>query len=158
VRVLGGGLPLATRVAHIQPLPFTKKMFHLVLSEAPLPRLALFDFSYMGVAFLDSNQIVELNFDDKPHPTFGDGVSWSIKRKLPESAIGLGASPNPFPFEINGNVMKGKIESKGDGYEISVTYSAIFEKDPFDVAPIAADAIAATNSAAAKVYLEAVSR
>jgi hypothetical protein len=150
----------AARVA--DDLDKSKQMLHLILSEAEIPSKALFDRGeLLGIKYSKTNQIVEFNFHD-------NAVNWFLMSKEMEGGgtLSRSESPNPFPYEVSGDRVKGKVEVKSGQfeastnhppYQIEVTYSAVLEKAPFEVAPTPADAIAATRSPAAIAYLDFVS-
>ncbi len=133
----------------------SKQVLHLVLSDAPVPSKALFDGARLFAITSSSEiQVVEFDFSD-------DGVKWFFSTKGLPGTRSMNASPNPFPYEIKGGVMQGKIQSKSEalsenspGIEISVTYSAEIEKPVVEPAPTAADAAAAQRSPAGKAYLD----
>ncbi len=124
------------------------KTIHLVLSEAPLPERALFDdIKLFDVRSAQTNQVVELNLNEK-------SVNWFLSGKDMEGTRSMSQSPNPFPYAIANETVKGKVEAKGDGYEISVTYSAPLEKLVKQRPLTAADAAVALKHPAAKAYLD----
>jgi hypothetical protein len=136
----------------------TKQMLHLILSEAEISSKALFDRGeLLGIKYQKKNQIVEFNFHE-------DGVNWFLMSKEMEGGgtLSLSRSPNPFPFEISGDTVKGKVEDHGEAssmhppYEIAVSYSAKLEEAVVEPAPTPADAIAAAKSPATKAYLDLV--
>jgi hypothetical protein len=133
----------------------SKQVLHLVLSDAPVPSKALFDGARLFALTSGSEiQVVEFDFS-------GDGVKWFFSTKGVPGSRSMNQSPNPFPYEIKGSVVQGKIQSKSEalsqdqpGIEISVTYSAEIEKPVAEPAPTAADTAAAQRSPAAKAYLD----
>jgi hypothetical protein len=139
----------------------SKQMIHLILSEAEIPSKALFDRGeLLSIKYAKTNQIVEFNFHE-------DGVNWFLMSKEMEGGgtLSMSHSPNPFPYEIAGGMVKGKIEAHSEGasanqpaYEIAVTYTARMEQAvvEVEVAPTPADAIAAAKSPATRAYLDLV--
>ena len=133
----------------------SKQVLHLVLSDAPVPSKALFDGSRLfAITSRSDIQVVELDFSE-------DGVKWFFSVKGMSGSRSMSSSPNPFPYEVAGGVMHGKIQSKSEalsedapGFEISVTYSAEIEKPMVEPAPTAADIAAAQHSAAGKAYMD----
>ena len=133
----------------------SKQVLHLVLSDAPIPSKALFDGARLFAITRSSDiQAVEFDFSE-------GGVKWFFSAKGMPGSRSMNASPNPFPYEITGNVMHGKIQSKSEALsdefpatEISVTYSAEIEKPVVEPAPTAAETAAAQHSAAGKAYLD----
>ena len=97
------------RAARIQDdLDKSKQMIHLVISESPIPEKALFDdMKLFDVRQEKTNQIVELNFRE-------DSVNWFLAGKEMEGTRSLSQSPNPFPYEISGGSIKGRIEARSD--------------------------------------------
>jgi hypothetical protein len=146
----------AARVA--DDLDKSKQMLHLILSEAEIPSSALFDGGKLfEIRIAKANQVVELNFRD-------EGVTWFLTGKEMPGTLSLNRSPNPFPYEVSGDRVKGKVSAKSEEassshtpYQIEVTYSAVLEKAPVAIAPTAADAGAAAKSPAAMAYLDFVS-
>ena len=133
----------------------SKQVLHLVLSDAAIPSKALFDGARLFALTSSSDiQVVEFDFSK-------DGVNWFLSVKGLPGTRSMNASPNPFPYEIKGSVMQGKIQSKSEALsedspaiEISVTYSAEIEKPVVEPPPTAADAAAAQRSPAGKAYLD----
>ena len=83
-------------------------MIHLVISESPIPEKALFDdMKLFDVRQEKTNQIVELNFRE-------GSVNWFLAGKGMDGTRSLSQSPNPFPYEIAGGSIKGKIEARSD--------------------------------------------
>jgi hypothetical protein len=134
----------------------SKQVLHLVLSDGPVPVNAVFDgLRLFSITSRAGIQAVEFDFSEKV-----DDVHWFFSAVGEMGTMSMSQSPNPFPYKITGDVMKGKIEAtskpEGDrsGYEISVAYSAVIEKPVVEVPPTAADAAAAKDHPAAKAYLE----
>jgi hypothetical protein len=133
----------------------SKQVLHVVLSDTPVPSKALFDGGRLFALTSRSEiQVVEFDFS-------GDSVKWFLSMKGMPGTRSMNQSPNPFPYEIKGSTLKGKIQSKSEalsedqpGIEISVTYSAEIEKPVIKPPPTAADAIAAQRSPAGKAYLD----
>jgi hypothetical protein len=135
----------------------SKQVLSVLLSDAPLPSRALFDGLYL-YAYKHARNIQVVEFDFTP-----DGVKWFFDPKGAPGSMSMSRSPNPFPYEVSGNVIQGKIEGKSEpntqsdrSYEISATYSAEVEKPVAPPVPTAADAVAAQNSVGAKAYVDSV--
>ncbi len=133
----------------------SKQVLMVLLSDAPLPPRALFDGLYL-FAYKHSRNIQVVEFDFTPN-----GVKWFFDPKGGEGSMSMSRSPNPFHYEVSGNVIKGKIEAKSEPetpsertYDISVAYSVELEKPVAQPVPTAADAAAAVNSAGAKAYID----
>jgi hypothetical protein len=133
----------------------TKQVLHLILSDAPVPSKALFDGGRLFALISSTDiQVVEFDFVE-------NGVKWFLSAKGMPGSRSMSASPNPFPYEMKGNVMHGKIESKSEalsedqpGLNISVTYSAEIEQPVVEPPPTAAETAAAQHSPAGKAYLD----
>jgi hypothetical protein len=133
----------------------SKQVLHVLLSDAPVPSKALFDGGRLFALTSGSEiQVVEFDFSE-------EGVKWFVSAKGMPGSRSMNASPNPFPYEIKGGILHGKVQSKSEALsadfpalEISVTYSAEIEKPVVEPPPTAADAIAAQRSPAAKAYLD----
>ncbi len=79
-----------------------------MLSDAPVPSKALFDGARLFAITRSSDiQVVEFDFSE-------GGVKWFFSAKGMPGSRSMNASPNPFPYEITGNVMHGKIQSKSE--------------------------------------------
>jgi hypothetical protein len=133
----------------------SKQVLHLVLSDAPVPSKALFNgMRLFAITSTSDVQVVEFDFSE-------NGVKWFFSAKGMPGTRSMNQSPNPFPYEMKGSVMHGKIQSKSEalaedqpGIEISVTYSAEIEKAVVEAAPTAVETAAAQHSPAAKAYLD----
>jgi hypothetical protein len=132
-----------------------KQVLHLVLSDVAVPSKAIFDGARLfAITSRSDIQVIELDFSE-------DGVKWFFSVKGMPGSRSMSASPNPFPYQIVGGVMHGKIQTKSEALsedapaiEVSVTYSAEIEKPAVEPAPTAADTAAAQHSAAGKAYLD----
>jgi hypothetical protein len=133
----------------------SKQVLHLVLSDAEIPSKALFDgMRLFAITSRSDVQVVEFDFSD-------DGVNWFLSMKGMPGTRSNNASPNPFPYQVTGNTMRGKIQSKSEAIsqdspaiEVSATYSAEIEKPVVEPAPTAAETAAAQRSPGWKAYLD----
>jgi hypothetical protein len=133
----------------------TRQVLHVVLSDTPIPSKALFDGGRLfALTSRTDIQVVEFDFSE-------NAVKWFFSSKGMPGSRSMNASPNPFPFEVKGTAMHGKIESKSEAMsddfpavEISVTYSAEIEKPVVEPPPTPAETAAAQRSPAAKAYLD----
>lgn len=133
----------------------TKQVLHVVLSDAEIPSKALFDGARLFALTSSTDiQVVEFDFAD-------DAVKWFLSARSMPGSRSMNQSPNPFPYEIKGTAMHGKIEAKEEAmsaempaFEISATYSAEIEKPVIEPPPTAADTAAAQNSPGWKAYQE----
>src|ERR1700734_1989271 len=86
----------------------SKQVLHLVLSDALVPSKALFDGARLFELTNSSGiQVVEFDFS-------GDGAKWFLSMKGMPGTRSMNESPNPFPYQIKGSVMQGKIQSQSE--------------------------------------------
>jgi len=125
-----------------------KQITRVVVSDVPFTSVAMFK----DLLLTQLIHGVQIDFHD-------DGVAWFVRDLGSDQSSTHTQRPNPFPVKIAGGNAEGAmvVSLKADAHndapvEISVKYTAPIEKYVAVPAPVAADAEAAKQSAAATAY------